>query len=116
LICRTTQLFSKSLLELLHRKNLLGTECPLLAQSGHALVHRTCPLSGGKADVTRTLICKDPAERICVQLSVELTASVAGGPGCSTETGSDAGKVFFRASSSAFSRRQYSRLPRLFTS
>ena len=71
---------------------------------------------GGKAHVTRTLICKDPAERICVQLSVELTASVAGGPGCSTETGSDAGKVFFRASSSAFSRRQYSRLPRLFTS
>src|SRR5689334_25104267 len=63
-----------------------------------------------------SLIRKDPAERICVQLSVDLTASVAGGPGCSTETGSDAGKVFFRASSSACSRRQYSRLPRLFTS
>src|SRR5262245_11141735 len=26
--------------------------CPLLAHSGHALVHRTCPLSGGKADMT----------------------------------------------------------------
>ena len=23
-----------------------GAECPLLAQSGHELVHRTCPLSG----------------------------------------------------------------------
>jgi hypothetical protein len=27
-----------------------------------------------------------------------LSRSVAGGAGCSTETGSDAGKVFFRAS------------------
>jgi hypothetical protein len=32
--------------------------------------------------------------------------------GCSTETGSDAGKVFFRASSSAFSSRLRSRLLR----
>ena len=48
LICRKAQLFSKSLLELLHRKNLLGTECPLLAQSGHPELHRTCPLSGVK--------------------------------------------------------------------
>ena len=27
---------------------LLAAECPLLAQSGHSLVHRTCPLSGVK--------------------------------------------------------------------
>ena len=26
-------------------------ECPLLAHSGHALVHCTCPLFGGKADM-----------------------------------------------------------------
>jgi hypothetical protein len=45
-----------------------------------------------------------------------LSRSAAGGVGCSTETGSDAGKVFFRASSSAFSRRQYSWLPRSFSS
>jgi hypothetical protein len=34
-----------------------------------------------------------------------LSRSAAGGVGCSTETGSDAGKVFSRASSSAFSWR-----------
>ena len=71
-------------------------ECPLMTQSGH----RTA---------------KTLRKRSGVQLSVELTPSTAGGPGCSTETGSDAGKVFFRASSSAFSRRQYSRLPRSFS-
>jgi hypothetical protein len=49
-ICRKAQLFSKSLLELLHRKNLPGMECPLLAHSGHWFLHRTCPLSG-KADI-----------------------------------------------------------------
>ena len=27
-------------------------ECPLLAHSGHELVHCTCPLFGGKADMT----------------------------------------------------------------
>ena len=47
-ICRKAQLFSKSLLELLHRKNLPGMECPLLAHSGHWFLHRTCPLSGVK--------------------------------------------------------------------
>src|SRR4029450_6785125 len=46
LICRKAQLFSKSLLELLHRKNLLSTECPLLAQRRNRGRNRTCPLSG----------------------------------------------------------------------
>ena len=40
----------------------------------------------------------------------------AGSTGCSTETGSDAGKVFLRASSSAFSCRLRSRLPRAVSS
>ena len=48
-ICRKAQLFSKSLLELLHRKNLPGTECPLLAQSRHKLLHCTCLLMGVKS-------------------------------------------------------------------
>ena len=65
-------------------------------------------------DPKRTSICKDSAKRSGLQLSVELTRP-ADSPGCSIETGSDAGKVFFRASSSAFSRRQYSRSPRLFS-
>src|SRR5262245_21233058 len=60
LICRKAQLFSKSLLELLHRKNLLGTECPLLAHSGHRLLHCTCPLSG----VKRTQASAPPAVRL----------------------------------------------------
>jgi hypothetical protein len=30
-------------------------ECPLLAQSGHTELHRTCPLLGGKAEISRTL-------------------------------------------------------------
>jgi hypothetical protein len=30
-------------------------ECPLLAQSGHELMHRTCPLLGGKADMVIAL-------------------------------------------------------------
>ena len=29
---------------------VISRECPLLAQSGHRLVHCTCPLSGGRAD------------------------------------------------------------------
>jgi hypothetical protein len=40
--------------------------------------------------------------RIVLQVSA-LSRSDAGGVGCSTETGSDAGKVSFRASSSASS-------------
>jgi hypothetical protein len=27
------------------------SSCPLLAHSGHGLVHRKCPLSGGEADI-----------------------------------------------------------------
>jgi hypothetical protein len=49
-ICRKAQLFSKSLLELLHRKNLLGTECLLLAQSRHA-ENAIDVAIGGKADM-----------------------------------------------------------------
>ena len=30
----------------------MNGECPLLAQSRHELVRRTCPLLGGKADIT----------------------------------------------------------------
>jgi hypothetical protein len=31
--------------------NRLAWQCPLLALSGHHLVHCTCPLFGGKADI-----------------------------------------------------------------
>jgi hypothetical protein len=45
-----------------------------------------------------------------------LSRSAAGGVGCSTETGSDAGKVSLRASSSAFSWCMRSRLSRALSS
>src|SRR5262245_42406393 len=55
-----------------------GRECLLLAHSGHPKLHRTCPLSGGKADIGRArqnvsllntrefdiLLCAIPARRI----------------------------------------------------
>ena len=34
-----------------YRQNLTREQCPLLAQSGHPSLHRTCPLFGGKADM-----------------------------------------------------------------
>src|SRR5262249_20030268 len=39
---------------------LLHCMSPLLAQSGHPPLHRTCPLSGGKADMT---VCGNPLSR-----------------------------------------------------
>ncbi len=33
-------------------KSVAPGGCPLVAQSRHGLVHCTCPLSGGKADMT----------------------------------------------------------------
>src|SRR6185369_5027546 len=50
-ICRKAQLFSKSLLELLHRKNLIGTECPLLALSGTSSVATHMSAFGVRADI-----------------------------------------------------------------
>jgi hypothetical protein len=51
------------------------------------------------------------AKRYLIVLQVfALSRSAAGGVGCSTETGSDAGKVSLRASSSAFSWCARSRL------
>jgi len=57
------------------------------------------------------------AKRYLIVLQVfALSRSAAGGVGCSTETGSDAGKVSLRASSSAFSWCVRSRLSRALTS
>ena len=59
--------------------------------------------------------CIAKRSRIVLQI-FSLSRSAARGVGCSTETGSDAGKVFLRASSSVFSRCLRSRLLRALAS
>src|SRR5262249_13270187 len=77
---------------------------------------------GGKADIFRADIKKtlltqrawrSPQRFQFSRSTFPLAASITG---CSADTGSDAGNVFCSASSSAFSLRPYSRLPRSMSS
>jgi hypothetical protein len=53
----------------------LTMECPLLAQSGHRLVHRTCPLLGVKRTSACALQMSDPKPTWSSNLSFCLSIS-----------------------------------------
>ena len=48
---------SPSLLARADRRDRVAAQCPLLAQSGHPSLHRTCPLSGVKQTWPLHCIC-----------------------------------------------------------